>query len=285
MSELIGFVYALTAAIIWGVYLVPFKKMKADIYYSQFLMCLGIFISTFLISIFFNFPLSLSIFGLISGIMWTFGNLSALLAINEIGISRAFPIWISNTLIMFAWGVVLFRELTNLVNIFFGLLGVLLIFTGCILVGTTKKEKEKSTTTKKGILFALIAAVIFGSGFVPLKLSGISGEEFFFQMAIGIMITSTLIFIMRMKIPKDLQMTKGLLTGFLWTIANLFAIYATLLLGLSRGGPITQIAGLIGALWGLFYFKEFKKKKQIIQIIISSIIVVTGTILLSLAGG
>jgi glucose uptake protein GlcU len=183
---------------------------------------------------------------------------------------------------MFAWGVILFKELTGLMNIIFGLLGVLLIFIGCVLVGSTKKEREKST--KKGIILALIAAVFFGSGFVPLKLTGMSGGEYFFQMSTGIMMTSTLIFVLKINIPKDLQITKGLLTGILWSIANLFGIYATLSLGLSRGGPITQIAALIGALWGLFYFKEFKEKKQIIQIIISSLIVVTGAILLGLSG-
>jgi len=282
MSESIGFVYALIAALIWGVHLVPFKKMKANVYYSQFLMCLGIFISTILISILLHFPLSLSVPGLVAGIIWSFGNLSSLKAIKEIGISRAFPIWISSTLVMFTWGVVLFKELTSLTNIILGLSGVLLIFIGCVLVGKTKKAKEKST--KKGIILALIAAVLFGSSFVPLKLTGMSGEQFFFQMSTGIMITSTFIFILKIDIPKNLQITNGFLTGLLWAIANLFGIYANILLGLSRGGPITQTAALIGALWGLFYFKEFKEKKQIIQIIVSSIIVVTGAILIGLAG-
>ncbi|MDI6826433.1 MAG: GRP family sugar transporter [Candidatus Aenigmarchaeota archaeon] len=282
MSELIGFIYAVIAAIVWGTHLVPFKKMKANIYYSQFLMCLGIFLLTSLMSILFKFPLSLSIPGLVAGVIWTIGNFSALSAIREIGISRAFPIWISNTLVMFTWGVVLFKELTSLPSLVLGLLGVLLIFIGCVLVGRTKKEKEKST--KKGIILALIAALFFGSGFVPLKLTEMSGEKFFFQMSTGIMITSTFIFILRIDIPKDLQITKGLLTGFLWAIANLFGIYATLLLGLSRGGPMTQTAALMGALWGLFYFKEFKEKKRVIRIIVSSIIVVTGAILIGLAG-
>jgi glucose uptake protein GlcU len=183
---------------------------------------------------------------------------------------------------MFTWGVVLFKELTGLMNIILGLSGVSLIFVGCVFVGTTKKKKEKST--KKGIILALIAAVLFGSTFVPLKLTGMKGEEFFFQMSTGIMITSTFIFILKIDIPKNLQVKNGFLTGFLWTIANLFGIYANILLGLSRGGPITQTAALIGALWGLFYFKEFKEKKQVIQIIVSSIIVVTGAILIGLAG-
>ncbi len=282
MSELIGFTYAIIAAIVWGVHLVPFKKMKANIYYSQFLMCLGIFISTLLISIIFNFPLNLSIPGLIAGIIWAFGNLSSLSAIKEIGLSRAFPIWVSSTLIMFTWGVVLFKELTGLFNISIGLLGVLLIFIGCVLVGITKKEKEKST--KKGIIFALLAALFFGSTFVPLKLTGMSGGQFFFQMSIGIIVTSAFIFILKIDIPKNLQIKEGLSSGILWAIASIFGIYANLILGLSRGGPLTQTCALIGALFGLFYFKEFTEKKQIIQIIVSSIIVVTGAILIGLAG-
>ncbi len=282
MSEFIGFVYAIIAAILWGTQLVPFKKMKTNIYYSQFLICSTIFITTIVVSIFLNFPLTLSTLGVFSGVLWAIGNLSSLLAIREIGISRAFPIWISSTLIMFAWGVFFFKELTSLFSIVIGLLGVLLIFIGCILVGMTKKEEEKST--KKGIILALIAAVFFGSMLVPLKLTGMSSEQFFFQMSVGIMITGSFIFFLRINIPKDLEIMKGGLSGFLWTIANFFGIYAILTLGLSRGGPLTQTAALIGALWGLFYFKEFTKKKQVIQIIVSSIIVIAGCILIGLAG-
>jgi len=283
MSELIGFIYAIIAAIFWGSYLVPYKKMKVSVYYSQFLMCLGIFLSTLVVSILFNFSLTLSIAGLAAGLIWVIGNLSSLLAIEKIGISRAFPIWISNTLVMFTWGVVLFKELTTLTGFLLGFIGVLLVFIGCVLIGRTRKEKEKST--KKGIIFALIAAVLFGSVFVPLKLSGIGGNEFYFQMSVGIILFSFVIFLLKIKIPSKLQIVEGLSSGMFWSLANYFGIHANLILGLSRGGPLTQICALIGTAWGLFYFKEFKKRRQIVQIIISTVIVLAGAFLIGLAGG
>lgn len=282
MSELIAFVYAFLAIITWGTFLVPFKKIKADVYYSQFLMCLGIFIPSMIISVFLNFPLNLTFFGLLPGIIWTVGNFLCLLAIQDIGISRANPLWMVNILVGSAFGIVVFRELTGFMSIVFGLVGVLCIFIGCVLIGRTKKEEEKSR--RRGIIFAVAAGLFFGCTYVPLKITGMSGSEYFFQMTIGIILTSFIIFLLKRSVPKKLQIKKGLASGTLWAIGNLFGAYTVVMLGMSRGFPLTQLAVLISAAWGLFYFKEFTGKKQIVRIMLSTVIILVGAFLLGLAG-
>jgi len=283
MSELIGFVYAFIAVITWGTFLVPFKKIKADVYYSQFLMCLGIFIPSMIISVVLNFPLNLTFLGLSAGIIWTVGNFLCLLAIEDIGISRANPLWMVNILVGSAFGIVLFRELTGFMSIVFGLAGVLCIFTGCVLIGRTKKEEEESK--KRGIAFAILAGLFFGCTYVPLKITGMTGSEYFFQMSIGIILTSFIIFLLKRPVPKKLQIKKGLASGTLWAIGNLFGAYTVVMFGMSRGFPLTQLAVLISAAWGLFYFKEFTQKKQIVRIMMSTVIILAGAFLIGLAGG
>jgi len=282
MFELIGFVYAFISIITWGTFLVPFKKIKADIYYSQFLMCLGIFIPSMIISLLLNFPLNLTFLGLLPGVIWTIGNFLCLLAIEDIGISRANPLWMLNILVGSAFGIVLFRELTGFMSIVFGLVGVLCIFTGCVLIGRTKKEVEKSR--RRGIIFAVVAGIFFGTTYVPLKITGMTGNEYFFQMTIGIILTSIVIFLLKRSVPKNLQIKKGLASGTLWAIGNLFGVYTVAMLGMSRGYPLAQLAVLISTAWGLFYFKEFTQKKQRIRIMISTLIILVGALFIGLAG-
>lgn len=284
MSEFIGFIYAILSMIAWGTFLVPFKKIKANVYYSQFLICSGIFITSMIISFMFNFPLKLTFYGLLSGIIWAIGNLLSLLAIEDIGISRANPLWMVNNIVGFLWGVLLFNELTGFMSIVLGSIGVLCIFIGCIFIGRIKKQ-VKETARKRGIIFAIVAGILFGSTYVPFKMFGTIGNEYFFQMSIGLILTSTVIFLLKKSIPTKLQIKKGFMSGIIWSIGNLFGTYTVAILGISRGLPLTQLAVLISTTWGLFYFKEFKEKNQIFQIILSSLIIVIGAVLLGLAGG
>ena len=280
MIDFIAYIYLLGAIILWGSYVVPFKKMKADVYYSQFLICSGIFTITVIISVLFNFSMKVSIFGLAAGSMWAVGNFLSLLAIKRIGISRAFPIWISSVLISYAWGIIVFSEITGF-GILIGFTGTVFVVIGSLFVTKTKKSTEKSL--KSGVILAAAVALLFGTAYVPLKLSGISAEGFYFQMSIGIFITSLIIFLIKRKVPADLQLKKGLLSGTMWGIANLFGIYVVGLFGIAKSGSLTQVCVVVGVLWGLLYFKEFSGKNDILRIIIGTLIILTGAFFVSFA--
>jgi len=283
MSELIGFLYGIVAIVMWGSYLVPFKKIKADVNYSQFLMCIGISITAFIVSIIIKTPLSIGLWGIIGGLMWVVGNYLSLIAVKEIGISRAFPLWIINVLVSFAWGVIYFKELTTFMNIIFGLIGAVCIFIGCFTIGRIRKSREKST--KKGVALALTAGLLFGSGGVPLLMSNLPAEQFYFQMSIGVLLTSLIIFLLKIRIPSKPQLVEGFSSGVIWSIANFFGLHTFIIMGISRGLPITQICALFGTVWGIFYFKEFTERKQILQIMISAIIILVGAVFIGLARG
>lgn len=280
MFEFLPYVYLFAVIFLWGTYVVPFKKMRADASYTQFLMCSGILIIAILVSFLFGFSFNISVFGLVSGFMWAIGNLFSLLAIKEIGISRAFPIWISNILVAYAWGVLLFSEITGF-GIIIGIVGTLLVFTGSVFITRTKKPKEASLT--KGVIFALLTGVLFGTYMVPFKLSGINPGNFYFQISVGIFITSLVIFLLKRKVPQDMQFKNGLLSGILWGIANLFGLYLIIFFGIAKTGPLTQTCVIVGTLWGLFYFKEFKERGKMFRIIMSTLIILAGALLVGLA--
>ncbi|MCK5022579.1 MAG: hypothetical protein KAS04_00255 [Candidatus Aenigmarchaeota archaeon] len=280
MIDFIAYVYLLGAVILWGSYIVPFKKMKADVPYSQFLMCSGIMLVTIILSFVFNLGFTITVFGIASGAMWAVGNFLSLLAIKKIGISRAYPIWISSMLVAYFWGVLLFSEITG-IGIMMGLLGTLAVLAGAVLI--TKTEKTKGPALITGILLAIGTALFFGTQFVPFKLSGFPAWEYYFQMSVGIFITSLVIFLLNRKVPRELQLKNGLLGGIIWGIANLLGIYVVQFFGIAKSGPLTQLSVVIGVLWGLFYFKEISGRKAVVRILAGTIVILIGAIIVSLA--
>jgi glucose uptake protein len=279
---MIEYFYLFGAIILWGTYLVPIKKMKADIRYSQFIVCSAILATTVLISLFMGFGMEVTWFGLASGLMWGFGNCFSLMAIERIGISRAFPLWISSVLVAYAWGVLFFSEITGL-GIAAGLIGALMVMAGSVIITKTRKQNEKPILT--GALFAFVTALLFGTQFVPFKLSGISPGNYIFQMSLGIFISSLAIFLSKSKIqiPKERQLKNGVLAGVLWSAANFLGIYVVDFFGVAKSSPLTQACVIIGVLWGLFYFREFEGRKAAWRIIAGTLVILSGVILVGTA--
>ena len=125
-----------------------------------------------------------------------------------------------------------------------------------------------------------MAGASFGTLFIFLKISELQPTQFLFPMAIGIFALGWILFFIKRSKP-DMKIIKhAMVSGVFWNIANFASMFAILYLGLTVGFPLTQTALLVGILWGLFYFKEFKKKQKIIQVIIGAIIIIIGAFLL-----
>ena len=53
----------------------------------------------------------LVVWGVLAGCIWAVGNTLTIFAIKDIGLSIAFPLWNSNSLVGILWGILLFKEL------------------------------------------------------------------------------------------------------------------------------------------------------------------------------
>src|SRR3989338_4816815 len=143
--DLISDLFPLLIAIIfWGSYLVPMKKIESyDPFYFQFLFCTSVFVSSIIFSFFFS-KFILSPFAILSGFLFAVGNVFSLAAVKELGISRAFPVWVGVGIsVVFLFGVFfLFESFTSL---FFAIIALVLLIVGVFLVSSTKDPKKEST--------------------------------------------------------------------------------------------------------------------------------------------
>lgn len=276
-----GFLAALGAAVAWGSYMVPFKKSgSSNLIQFQALMAVGIGISGLLLSLSLGYPLTLNIYGLLSGVLWAGANAIFLVAVANLGLARAVPVASSLVIILsFLWGGLVFNEMP--LGLIVGFLGIGLIILGVILISAV--SSIESQNIQKGLLAAISAGVIWGSQLVPLKIGNVVTKDSFFPVCLGIFLFGLIIFTLQKKLFKNEAIGLSLLSGFVWNIGNLLSLISLSLIGLSKMGPISQSATLVAVLWGLFYFKEIARRKQKIQVLIGAIILLSGVVVLGLS--
>lgn len=278
--ENFGILAAIGAAICWGTYMVPFKKSRSsDLIQFQVLVGTGIGLSGLIFSIILGYPLNLNWYGLLSGFLWSSANSFSLIAIVNIGISRAIPLVSSLVIISsFLLGVLIFHEQMNVIT---GLAAVGLIVVGVILVSST--GNANSQNMKKGLLASIASGLIFSFQLVPLKVGNVSTKDFFFPVCLGIFLTGLLILVILKAKFKTNAAKFGILSGAIWNGGNLLSLISLSLIGLAKMGPLSQIATLVAVLWGLFYFKEITQHRHRMQVLIGAIILLGGVITLGFA--
>lgn len=279
--ENLGFLAAMGAALAWGTFMVPFKIAKSDkLVLYQAVMSVGILLSGLILSLILDYPLRPNIYGFVAGILWAVANSIALTAISNLGLSRAVPLMSSLVVISsFLWGALVFGELPA--GMIMGFAGIALIILGVALASAIGNLGGQNV--KQGLLAAIAAGLIFGSQLVPLKVGNVATRDFFFSVSLGIFIFAMVMAIVRkIRFSKDI-VKESLLSGVIWNIGNLLSLISLSLIGLSKMGPISQIATLVAVFWGLFYFKEITKPKAKLQVLIGAVILLGGVIILGLA--
>lgn len=287
--------------------IVPFKKSNSlNFIQFQALMAVGIGLSGLLISTVLGYPLNFNAYGFLSGVLWATANAISLVAVLDLGLSRAVPVMSSLVVTSsFLWGALAFNELPA--GLGMGFLGIGLIILGVILVSST--GNMESQNIRKGLLAAIFAGLIWGSQLVPLKMGSVATKDFFFPVCLGILISGLIIFALSpsviLSVAKNLFKSRlprlrlsldprngrqaypvvglSLLSGLIWNIGNLLSLISLSLIGLSKMGPISQSASLVAVLWGLFYFKEITRRKKKMQVLIGAVILISGVITLGTA--
>ena len=212
----------------------------------------------------------LIVWGVMAGCLWAIGNTLTIFAVKDIGLSLAFPLWNSNSLIGILWGTLLFKELHRAA--WFRKLavvgGALVIFIGAILISTASTSQAAHGNAAHGIAAALGAGLMFGSMYIPYRKAYITGMNpltFLTYFTFGEITTVTLLAIVFMggvtpfwhELIADREILFWpLLGGFMWVVGDLFQNYATKYVGISRGIPLSNTNQLWGLLWAILVFSE-----------------------------
>ncbi|MEO8910145.1 MAG: GRP family sugar transporter [Gemmatimonadaceae bacterium] len=241
----------------------------------------------------------LIVWAVLAGCLWAVANTLTIFAVRDVGLSIAFPLWNSNSLLGIFWGIVLFSELRGADwRRWVGVLGgALLMFGGATALAVASAAQAPHGNALRGVIAALFAGVLWGTMYIPYRkayLTGMSPLSFitFFTVGeLGMMGAIAIGFSGGLApLWNELATAKHvlfwlLLGGFVWVIGDLFQQYAVKYAGITRGIPLSNTNQLWGLLWGALVFGELKGASQhgIAQIVGGSIVMALGAGVIALS--
>src|SRR5437764_1082741 len=244
----------------------------------------------------------LIIWAVLAGCLWAVANTLTIFAIRDIGLSIAFPLWNSNSLLGIFWGFLFFNELrqagwrrwTAVLG------GALVMCVGAALLAIASSTQGPAGHSLRGVWAALGAGVLWGTMYIPYRKAYLTGMNplsfvtFFTFGELGMMGALSIGYLGLAPLWNQLRDARDvlfwlMLGGFIWVIGDVFQQYAAKYIGISRGIPLSNSNQLWGLLWGIFVFGELhgRSSSTYLQVVGGSLLMMlgVGAIALSSASG
>src|SRR5664279_5551364 len=238
---------------------------------------------------------------ILAGALWAVANTLTVFAIRDVGLTVAFPLWNTNSLIGILWGRLLFGELKHAEkkNVAKVLLGALAIVAAAVMLGFSTIHGDAGTHQRavSGVLAAAGASLLWGTMYVPYRkayVSGMNPLSFVTVFTIGELGT---VFALVLALDGGLHspifhlaQTKHMLFwlflgGFVWVIGDLFQQFATKYIGIGRAIPLSNTNQLWGLAWGALVFGELAgaDRQHKLLVFLGSAVMILGALAISTA--
>jgi len=229
---------------------------------------------------------------LLGGVIFNLANILLVAAIALAGMSVAFPVGIGIALVL---GVIVNYVGAPQGNPVFLFIGVAMVVLAIVLdaLAYGKKSKEKQKLTTKGIVLSVVAGVLMSlfyrfvalsmsENFVDPTVGKLTPYTAVFVFSIGILLSNFLFNTVLMRKPIEGEPVTykmyfagnfkthltGVLGGLIWCIGMSLNIIAAGKAGYAISYGLGQGATLVGALWGVFIWKEFKGAPKTVNIML-----------------
>ncbi len=238
---------------------------------------------------------------ILAGMLWAVANTLTVFAIRDVGLTIAFPLWNTNSLVGIFWGRVLFGELkgASAKTLAKVLLGALAIVTAAVLLGfsTIHASGPHAPRAVAGILAAAGASLLWGTMYIPYRkayISGMNPLSFVTVFTIGELVTCFALVLALdggthaavFHSPEIKHLIFWLfLGGFVWVIGDLFQQFATKYLGIGRAIPLSNTNQLWGLAWGALVFGELAHADATHRLLVvaGSVVMILGALAVSTA--
>ena len=239
----------------------------------------------------------LVVWAILAGCMWAVANTLTIFAVRDVGLSVAFPLWNSNSLLGILWGVVFFDELRGAdARRKAGVLGgALLMFAGAVILTLASASRSGGGNAARGIAAALAAGALWGTMYIPYRkayLTGMSPLSFITFFTVGelgmmgaLAVGSTgSVGALWDALSGARHLLFWLMAGgVVWVVGDLFQQYAVKYAGITRGIPLSNSNQLWGLLWGVLVFGELRAAGSgvLAKVVTGSLVMAAGTALIA----
>ncbi|HVM72188.1 MAG TPA: GRP family sugar transporter [Anaerolineales bacterium] len=270
-----GVLYAFITVLGWGTWLIPsqnirFKNQQIKTFYVA---AVNLVLAT-AVAMFQGFRgLSWQVFWLpfVGGLVWAGGGFMAFTATDRLGVARAYGIWSPlNVGVSILCGIVFFHEFLSAgpLTLLLTAVALAILIAGVLMIIFAKgsgKGQAAAGGAWIGLLAALGAGLLWGSYFIPIKLSAVSMWVAAFPMAVGIFAGSTALVLLSGKpvgLNSGTEYWRTIATGVLWVVGNYGSLLLIDTLGAGRGFTIAQLGIVVNGLLGIFLLRDPQPKSK-----------------------
>jgi len=263
--------YALVTVLAWGTWLAPSQNIKfKNSHIRTFYISAANLILTFVVLMSRGTgKMTAEAFWLpfAGGLIWAVSGYCAFMATEKIGMARAMGVWAPlNIIAGMLWGALLFDEFAgfDFKNFALLLLSLVMFISGALLIIFARGENQQHRLGKPfgvGLLGALGAGVLWGTYFIPIRISNESMWVAAFPLAVGMLAGSALFIFLTGQSPRLSTMKEYALvslSGVLWGVGNYGMLLLTEAIGTGKGFTISQLGVVVNALVGIFLLKDPK---------------------------
>ena len=280
-----GILYALVPMFAWGSIGFVSNKIGGKPNQQTLGMTLGALLFAFVVWLFVRPEMSVSlwVFGIIGGMLWSMGQNGQFRAMQYMGVSVGNPLSSGAQLVFGSLiGAIVFGEWSKPIQYTLGIIALILLVIGFYF--TSKRDSDNAQTNKM---------TDFGKGFRALTYSTVGYLSYtilfnnimkfdalavIFPMSVG-MVLGAMIF-MKFRIQFEPVVLKNTLVGLMWGVGNIFMLLAAAKAGLAIAFSFSQLGVVISIVGGILFLGETKTRKEMRWLTIGIACFIVGAVLL-----
>lgn len=229
----------------------------------------------------------------VNGIPWAIAQILQIKSFDYLGVSRAMPLTSGMQLILTSViGAFYFNECPHAWQMGVGFAGIALIIVGTVL--TTYTEAGQETTSKsdirKGVIITAISSALYVAYATAARFFNVDSFQILLPQALFMLAATIVISIIvskrdsvdgvfgRVEGVFGLKSWQNMLTGVLWSVANIAVLFSNQVNGVAVGWTLANMNLIFATLGGLFILHEKKTPKELKFVIAGMIIIAAGGI-------
>ena len=229
----------------------------------------------------------------VNGNPWAIAQILQIKSFDYLGVSRAMPLTAGMQLILTSIiGAFYFGELPQAWQMGVGFAGIALIIVGTVL--TTYTEAGQETTSKedirKGVIITAISSVLYVAYATAARFFNVDSFQILLPQALFMLAATVVIAIFVSKRDSvdgvfgrtegvfGLKSWQNMLTGILWSVANIAVLFSNQVNGVAVGWTLANMNLIFATLGGLFILHEKKTPKELKFVIAGMILIAAGGI-------
>ena len=280
-----GILYALVPMFAWGSIGFVSNKIGGKPNQQTLGMTLGALLFAFVVWLFVRPEMSVSlwVFGIIGGMLWSMGQNGQFRAMQYMGVSVGNPLSSGAQLVFGSLiGAIVFGEWSKPIQYTLGIIALILLVIGFYF--TSKRDSDNAETN---------GMTDFGKGFRALTYSTVGYLSYtilfnnimkfdalavIFPMSVG-MVLGAMIF-MKFRTQFEPVVLKNTLAGLMWGVGNIFMLLAAAKAGLAIAFSFSQLGVVISIVGGILFLGETKTRKEMRWLTIGIACFIVGAVLL-----